>query len=290
MRLLFHGLALVVAMLIVAFANDAAYAQSSSNLPTIFDVRRSLPLDPEEEVTHDFYINAGPEAGLKKGVYISVVRSVPVHDPIQNKQQATLNIPIGKLHIIHVEKNIAVGRLQNELTDDERPTVEFEAVMIGDHVDLATMSSDAGKKSRPKKVRVARVAEPAVLEAKVTESQSAAPTFAQPVAPAAPPVSVPVAQPAPQTAPQAAPQTAPQPPSQPAPASVTPANGGPSPSASAPSKTGAPAIETPATPRAPAPTSAEREEAPSPPSYRRNSFPVAVAPDMLRVDDEFYAY
>jgi hypothetical protein len=116
---------------------------------SIFDMKKNLPLDPDEEVYHDFYINVGSEVGFKKGSYVTVVRQVPVHDPVQNKQQGTLNIVIGRLQIIHVERNLAVGRQFSETTGEDRPTVEFEAIMIGDKVDLDSITAEPpGKKSK----------------------------------------------------------------------------------------------------------------------------------------------
>ena len=146
------GAALVFAFIMVCIlvlSGTSAFAQSA-NGPVIFDVRRSLPLEPDEPVTKDFYINVGPESGLKKGVYINVVRAVPVHDPIKNQQQATLNIPVGKVQVIDVQRGITVARLQSELGDDERPTLEFEGVMIGDHVDLGSATMDVPKKPKAK--------------------------------------------------------------------------------------------------------------------------------------------
>jgi hypothetical protein len=118
-----------------------ANAQVSEASPAIFDVRRSLPLEPTEPSYHDFYINAGPESGFRKGSYASVVRQISVHDPIQNKQQATMNVIVGYLKIIHVEKNLTIGRLHAQLGNEDRPTLEFEAVMIGDRIDVASISS-----------------------------------------------------------------------------------------------------------------------------------------------------
>lgn len=232
-------LVFALAFITNAIATTEARAQNFQNAPTIFDVRRSLPLDPEEVATHDYYINAGPEVGLRKGSFIAVVRPVPVHDPIQNKQQATLNIPIGKLQIIHVEKNIAVGRLQSELTDEERPTVEFEAIMIGDRVDLASITSEAPQKKRARPSTKAQY----VPESK-TEARSLDPTLEQ--APVVPASNSPAPQPAPKEA---------------------------------------PAVTTP-------PASAESEEPvrTSPPLVKK-AFPVASAPDMLRLDQldsDFY--
>lgn len=224
--------------LVVQFIGASEAQAQFLTSPTIFDVRRSLPLDPDEVVTHDFYINAGPEVGLKKGSYINVVRPLPVHDPIQNKQQATLNVPIGKLQIIHVEKNIAVGRLQSELGDDERPTVEFEAVMIGDRVDLGSITSEAPQKKRARLPSKTTAQAPAPVEATVR--------VVEPSAEQAPAV-VPV-----QSVPPTTPTKVPAPPA--------------------------------------SPTSAEGNDSPGPLLVKK-PFPVAFAPDMLRLDQlesDFY--
>ena len=170
-------------------------------------MRRSLPLEPDEEVTKDFYINAGPEAGFKKGVYISVVRAVPVHDPIKNMQQATLNIPVGKLKVIDVQRGITVARLESELSDDERPTLEFEGVMVGDRIDTSSISTEQPKKPKPKlKKRLAQASdddEPAPGSAEamaarhVSNSPMAAPSTPAPAAQATLETSAQAAAPAP---------------------------------------------------------------------------------------------
>jgi hypothetical protein len=178
-----------------------AFADSLSSAPLIFDVRRSLPLEPDEPVFHDFYINAGPEAGFKKGMYVTVVRLVPVHDPVQNKQQGELAINVARLQIIHVARALTVARLQSEFTDEERPTLEYEAVMIGDRIDPASLTMDApGSKKRTK----AYVAPPPKPEAKY-EAKSEASREEVSIAPQAPkvqePVSVPVPAPKPEVQP-----------------------------------------------------------------------------------------
>lgn len=170
---------------------------ATSSLPTIFDVRKSLAMEPDEPTYHDFYINAGQDVGIKKGQYLPVVRTVPVHDPIQNKQQGLLTIPIGKVQVIHVERNMAVARLANELNGDERPTVEFEAVMIGDRVDPKAASTEAPKTSKkPKRKAAAASIDPkpdTIVEATIEVVPSAPnPVPAIPAAvpaPAAPPAA-----------------------------------------------------------------------------------------------------
>jgi hypothetical protein len=146
---------LLVLAAIQLFTVTAALAQSLTSAPQIFDVRISLPLEPEDEAYHDFYINAGPEAGFKKGMFVTVVRLVPVHDPIQNKQQATLTVDVARLQVIHVERNITVARLDLEFTDEDRPTLEYESVMIGDRIDPASFTMDVPKKKQKIKKKVA---------------------------------------------------------------------------------------------------------------------------------------
>jgi hypothetical protein len=197
----FRDFAIVAFILFVFFLSrtEIADAQTASG-PTIFDVRRSLPLEPDEEVTKDFYINAGPEAGFKKGVYISVVRAVPVHDPIKNMQQATLNIPVGKLKVIDVQRGITVARLETELTDDERPTLEFEGVMVGDRIDLGSITTEQPKKPKPKaKKQIADASTnaapepaPGSAEAMAVRSAGLVPTTAQAAAPASVSATMPV--------------------------------------------------------------------------------------------------
>jgi hypothetical protein len=195
----------ILASFALSFGVSIAHAQSNSSTPIIFDVRKSLPLEPDEPVYHDFYINAGPEAGFKKGSYVTVVRAIPVQDPLQNTHQATLNVRIGKLEIIHSEKGITVGRLYSELGDDERPTVEFEAIMIGDRIDLASITSDAPAKKKKKAPKAAETAEQgptvtATVTAEVAPAPAAAPAAVVPETPAAQAGS---------TAPAAAPNVAP---------------------------------------------------------------------------------
>ncbi len=117
---------------------------------SIFEVRKSLPMENSEVAYKDYYINAGNESGLKKGMFINVFRNSTMLDPAKNIAQGSLKIPIAKIQIIQVDKNIAVGRLATQNSNDERPSVEYEAVMIGDRVDLesATMEAPIVKSKR----------------------------------------------------------------------------------------------------------------------------------------------
>jgi hypothetical protein len=213
---------IVGAVFLVLGWNWGAQAQEEggplADAPVIFDVRRSLPMEPDEPTYHDFYISAGVEAGIKKGQFLPVARQMPVHDPIANKQQAIITILVGKLQVIHVERNIAVARLVNELRDDERPTLEFEAVMIGDRVDVkrATMEApkeNEGRRRAAKRKTAALVVPEAADASEVKGGVKSAPNSSM-VAPLAPagassntPGNTPVNTPA--SAPAAAPAAAP---------------------------------------------------------------------------------
>ena len=160
---------------------------------SIFDMRKSLPLDPDEQATREFYVNAGPEAGLRDGLYARVMRMIPVHDPIANKAQATMMIPVGYVKIIHAERGIAVARPYGELTDDDRPTLEYEGIMIGDRIDLSTASADEPRLPKKRAHRRAEAAPPARPTSVIVlaPEPAAAPvpaekTVTQPVPPVAP--------------------------------------------------------------------------------------------------------
>lgn len=165
--------ALAALLAAFSFDIDSASAQTEGadlrEVPTIFDVRKSLPMEPAEPAYHDFYINAGTEAGFKRGQYLPIQRALPVHDPIQNKQQAILTVPVGKVFVIHVDRGLTVARLVQELSGDERPTLDYEAIMIGDRVDMKGISTVAPKPSGKKRTD-RRLIEATDVASEATES------------------------------------------------------------------------------------------------------------------------
>lgn len=105
---------------------------------TVFDVRRPVSLSNEEMAPKDYYIDAGSNDGLKPGMTISVRRRQSLYDGYQNKSLEDLVVVIGRLRLIHVQADISVARLENIEKRDQSPTVEFDAVMVGDKVDLSS--------------------------------------------------------------------------------------------------------------------------------------------------------
>ncbi|MBX3021069.1 MAG: hypothetical protein KF799_05275 [Bdellovibrionales bacterium] len=112
---------------------------------TIFDVRRTLRMANTDPIYHDYYINGGNESGLSNGMILTVTRKLPLYDNYQNHSAGDLNLKVAKLKIIHVQKGLAVGRLQSEFTRENAPLLEDAFIMVGDSLDLSTATHD-GKK------------------------------------------------------------------------------------------------------------------------------------------------
>ena len=109
---------------------------------TIFDVRRTLRMSNTDPVYHDYYINGGREAGLTTGMIITVTRKLPLYDNYQNHSAGDLNLKVAKVKIIHVQKGLAVARLQSEFTRENAPLLEDPFIMVGDELDLSTATHD----------------------------------------------------------------------------------------------------------------------------------------------------
>jgi hypothetical protein len=115
--------------------------QASADL-TIFDVRRTLRMGDHDPVYHDYYINGGSESGLGTGMVITVTRKLPLYDTYQNHSAGDLHLKVARVKIIHVQKGLAVARLQSEFTRENAPLLEDPFVMVGDSLDLSTATAD----------------------------------------------------------------------------------------------------------------------------------------------------
>jgi len=120
--------------LLIIFLSSISFAKDV----TVFDVRRPLAMDDSQHTPKDFYINAGSNDGMKVGMIVAVQRRQALYDVYQNKSPGDLVVMVGQLRIIHVQAEISVARLESITKNDESPAVDFDAVMVGDKVDLSS--------------------------------------------------------------------------------------------------------------------------------------------------------
>lgn len=115
--------------------------QAYANEVIIFDSRRPIAMSDKDKPQKDFYLNAGVEAGLKKGVVLSVQRRVPLYNTITNSSAGDLQLHVAKIKVIHVQNRLSVARLVNEATPIELPILEDSFILIGDRVDLGSATT-----------------------------------------------------------------------------------------------------------------------------------------------------
>ena len=152
---------------------------------TVFDVKKNLKLTEDEKTYRDYYINAGEEEGLRAGMIVTVERSQSTYDHHQNMSPGELRVAVGKLKIIHVQKGLSVGRLHSRFSSDHRPMLNYNYIMIGDHLDLSTAYMDRKRKVKKQKRKTSSSTRPSLnsitIEAKATASaeKKTEPTFQQ---------------------------------------------------------------------------------------------------------------
>lgn len=115
----------------------------------VVEVRKRLALSNAEKNYKEFFINGGSNQGLKEGAWVTVERRVPVHDPFQNAAIGDMYVPVGDLELIKVAQDLSVARLLEIKNPYFRPILEFDAIMLGDKLNLATLRQpQTNKKER----------------------------------------------------------------------------------------------------------------------------------------------
>jgi len=98
---------------------------------------RDVPMKSGETIYKDYYVNAGTNNGLRKGLVIEATRKLPGYDNINSKLLGDLSVKIARLKLIHVDKTISVARLMKFYDKDTTPLSGIDAVMIGDLIEVA---------------------------------------------------------------------------------------------------------------------------------------------------------
>jgi hypothetical protein len=127
------ALTLSILLSIVTLPNTGRAAEF-----TVYSVYQHLDMGNEnEKPLKDFYINMGSEHGLRKGSIVTVIKRVPTYDAVSEKLYREMAFPYARLKIVHAEQNLAVGRIEKVLPQDNVPAVNPQAIMVGDIVRLA---------------------------------------------------------------------------------------------------------------------------------------------------------
>ncbi|MCB0391129.1 MAG: hypothetical protein KDD58_07555 [Bdellovibrionales bacterium] len=124
---------------VLALLLGAVNYQAQAKEVAIFDSRKPVTLSKNDPAYIDFYVNAGSEVGIKRGVIITVHRRTSLYDAYQNKSPGDLKVEVGQIKIIHVQKGLSVGRVHKIFSREDRPNLDYESVMVGDRLDLSTM-------------------------------------------------------------------------------------------------------------------------------------------------------
>lgn len=98
---------------------------------------RDVPMKAGEPVLRDYYVNAGTNNGLRKGVYIDAIRKLPVFDNINSRVLGDVPVHVARLRIIHADKTVSVARLVKFFDKEATPIAGFDAVMIGDFIEVS---------------------------------------------------------------------------------------------------------------------------------------------------------
>jgi len=121
-----------IAALVTVLAPGQGHAEF-----TIMSVVRDFPMKSGESTYKDFYVNAGTNNGLRKGLVIEAVRKLNVFDNLNAKLGGETLIRVAKLKIIHVDKGVSIARLIKFYEKEATPQTGYDSVMIGDAIEVA---------------------------------------------------------------------------------------------------------------------------------------------------------
>jgi hypothetical protein len=130
----------------------SAWAQATPEEAVIIEVRKKVKLHDTERTYADYFIRGGTKLGLSPGVLVSVLRRVPVHDPLQNASVGDFQVKVADIEIILADDKKAIGRLVEIDRRQARPMLTYDAIMIGDKLDLTSMRAKVSHREAPSSV------------------------------------------------------------------------------------------------------------------------------------------
>src|SRR5579864_2290696 len=82
------------------FAADSVYS--------VFDIKKTIPLNSHQKVYRDFYVNLGSDQGAKAGSILAVYRRQGVVDYYRNTLHEDLLVPVAHMKVIQAGKTMSV--------------------------------------------------------------------------------------------------------------------------------------------------------------------------------------
>lgn len=121
----------------VAMLLGVAPASTSKAEFFVTSVIREVTLKQADTQYKDYYINAGTNNGLKKGVFVDATRKIGVFDNINSKLIGDTPVKIARMKVIHIDKNFSVARLVKFYEKETTPLANYDGVMIGDQIQVS---------------------------------------------------------------------------------------------------------------------------------------------------------
>jgi hypothetical protein len=103
----------------------------------ITSVIREVPMKPSDHQYKDFYINAGTNNGLRKGVYLDAIRKIGIYDNINSKMIGDTTVKVARLKVIHTDKNFSIARLVEYYDKQDTPVSGYDSVIVGDLIQVS---------------------------------------------------------------------------------------------------------------------------------------------------------
>ena len=125
-------------ILFLLFSVLEVQVQAADGEAVVIEVKKNIQLSKNDKIFKNFFINGGENLGLKKGYRVDVLRRVPFHDPLKNISVGDIRVKVGELEIIHADRLLSVARQISLENPEDRPVLDYEAVMVGDRLDLAS--------------------------------------------------------------------------------------------------------------------------------------------------------
>jgi len=129
-----------------------SYAQAADSVYSVFDIKKTMPINGRQKVYKDFYVNMGEDQGVKPGSILAVYRRQGVVDNFRNVLHEDLLIPVAHMKVIQSSQTISIARLESVTPARQIPVVDFNNVMLGDRVELVTGKAKKADKAIIRKI------------------------------------------------------------------------------------------------------------------------------------------